>query len=116
MVSVDGAITFDNLFIATIEEAALQSALAMSVDPSGGGPAAGNLGNIDFNALTEEQQIALALQMSLAEAEEPMETETPAAEPKQVNFASRPPHRLANLLKVSSIWQLISPLIMFLPE
>lgn len=54
----------------------LQSALAMSIDPS---PAPGFTPD-NFDAMTEEQQIALALQMSLADSGSAMETEsTPIA-------------------------------------
>ena len=55
----------------------LQSALAMSVDPS---PAPGFTPD-NFDAMTEEQQIAFALQMSLADSgSSAMETDsTPIA-------------------------------------
>lgn len=55
----------------TNEEARLQSALAMSVDPT---PMPTNATSNNFANMTEEQQIAMALQMSLA-----MDTETTPA-------------------------------------
>lgn len=76
------------LFAASNEEALLQSALAMSVDPS---PMPG-FNPDNFANMTEEQQIAYALQMSLADADkDAMEVEpTPpsSGQRTQVNHAS----------------------------
>lgn len=53
----------------------LQSALAMSMDQSPAPPAY-TPDNLNADAMTEEQQIALALQMSLADGGSAMETDT----------------------------------------
>lgn len=63
----------------------LKNALAMSVDPSPAPDAAFTPDN--FEAMTEDQQIAFALQMSLAEGEN-METETTPA-PLAATVSSR---------------------------
>lgn len=52
----------------TNEEARLQSALDMSVDPT---PMPAGATPDSFDEMTEEQQIAMALQMSLAMDTEP---------------------------------------------
>ena len=70
-----------------IEDEMLQQALAMSAAP-GGAPASGS-SNIppDFGAMTEDEQIAYALQMSMhqaAESETPMETDESHDKPTSV--------------------------------
>lgn len=60
------------------EEALLEQALAMSMNPGGGSSSAMEETPIpDFSTMTEEEQIAYAMQMSLApeDKETPMETE-----------------------------------------
>jgi len=74
--------------LATNEEEMLRNALAMSVDQP---PSSGGSYTPHFDAMTEEQQIALAMQMSLAD--DAMDVEpTPATAglvtdslPEQVN-------------------------------
>ena len=74
------------LLTATNEEEMLQSALAMSVDPS---PASAAFSPDNFDAMTEEQQIAFALQMSLANDAEAMDAEsTPAPTASAVEAAT----------------------------
>ena len=71
--------------VATNEEEMLQSALAMSVDPS---PGPGFTPD-NFEAMSEEQQIALALQMSLADGGSAMETDsTPVTASAETGAAS----------------------------
>jgi len=53
------------------EEALLQRALAMSMDTGESGPAAPK--ERDLSSMTEEEQIAYAMQMSMADAEKPEE-------------------------------------------
>merc|ERR1712179_824192 len=55
------------------EEALLQRALAMSMDTGESGPAAPK--ERDLGSMTEEEQIAYAMQMSMADAEKPEESE-----------------------------------------
>lgn len=59
--------------LATTEEEMLKNALAMSVEPSLDD---GAFSPDNFEAMSEEQQIALALQMSMANDAEAMEAET----------------------------------------
>uniref|UniRef100_A0A8D8LDS5 26S proteasome non-ATPase regulatory subunit 4 n=1 Tax=Cacopsylla melanoneura TaxID=428564 RepID=A0A8D8LDS5_9HEMI len=62
------------------EEAMLERALAMSMDTSGPAPArATSAGQPDFAQMTEEEQIAFAMQMSMQDSQEPAATSSDAA-------------------------------------
>ncbi|KAG5446554.1 26s proteasome regulatory subunit 6B [Clonorchis sinensis] len=68
----------------TSEEAMLQEALRMSMQPAARPPGSALPMDIDLAAMTEEEQIAYALEMSLQQAAEPMAKGTstkPEAEP-----------------------------------
>ncbi|TGZ72095.1 hypothetical protein CRM22_002292, partial [Opisthorchis felineus] len=56
----------------TSEEAMLQEALRMSMQPAARPPGSALPMDIDLAAMTEDEQIAYALEMSLQQATEPM--------------------------------------------
>jgi len=84
-----GAVAAPGAAEETSEEALLQRALAMSMD-SGEPVASAGAGHRDLSSMTEEEQIAYAMQMSMAEAEkaeEPAKSESMDVDEKDEDYS-----------------------------
>lgn len=66
--SVEGGVKSEPIKEEPSEEALLERALAMSMEQDGEQAATTNQGAVDFANMTEEEQIAFAMQMSMQDA------------------------------------------------
>lgn len=66
--SVEGGLTTEPIKEEPSEEALLERALAMSMEQDGEQTTATRKGAVDFANMTEEEQIAFAMQMSMQDA------------------------------------------------